>query len=611
MNKKYLLTVLTFLIFASFNGLFAYDTGGYNLQDDYSSQDQTSTQDTIPLRDRFENKVFDENYNPFDLEDPDVITKEVTYDSETGQYIVTEKIGEEYYRMPTYMTFEEYLDYKAKEQEKAYFNELSGVSNGGISGDDLSDPIKKLDIEDDLLDRLFGGTGVEITPQGNIDLTFGFDRQRVENPGIPERARRTGGFDFDMAIQMSVQGKIGEKLNLGTNYNTQATFDFENQMKLAYDSEQFSEDEIIKKIEAGNVSLPLRSNLIQGSQSLFGIKTELQFGRLWLTAIASQQKSRREQLQIQGGSQIQEFEAFADEYDENRHFFLSFFNRNQYEPSLNNLPQINSLFKITRMEVWITNDRNVAQGVRDIVALADIGEGDVDNLTSENVTVSPTAARDIFGTQAIPDNESNDLYRKLQNNDKARFLDNAVATLQSPPFNFQQAKDFEKVSARLLSPTEYSFHPELGFVSVNVNVRPDQVLGVAYQYTYNGEVHQVGEFSTDVPINPDTLSVLYTKMLKSTTQRVDLPSWDLMMKNVYSIGAFQVNREDFRLDVFYEDPGEGEKRFLPESNLAGTPLIRVFNLDSLQMINSISIFLISEVKKKFSNLLILAISLVT
>ncbi len=581
MNKKYLSTILIVLYFSLGNSLFANDYGGNKLDNPYQSSVSELSQDTIPLRDRFENSVFDENYNPFDLDDPDIINKDVEYDSETGQYIISEKIGEEYYRMPTYMSFDEYLDYKAKEQERNYFNQLSGVTTGGVSGDDLSDPIKKLDIEEDLLDRLFGGTGVEITPQGNIDLTFGFDRQKVDNPILTERQRRTGGFDFDMAIQMSVQGKIGEKLNLGTNYNTQATFDFENQMKLAYDSEQFSEDEIIKKIEAGNVSLPLRSNLIQGSQSLFGIKTELQFGRLWLTAIASQQKSRREQLQIQGGSQIQEFEAFADEYDENRHFFLSYFNRNNYEPALQNLPQINSLFKITRMEVWITNDRNVTEGVRDIVALADLGEGDPENLTSTNVTVSPTAAKDIFGREALADNESNDLYRKLQDNRSSRYLDNAVATLQSPSFGFQQSKDFEKVRARLLSATEYNFHPELGFVSVNVNLRPDQVLGVAYQYTYNGEIHQVGEFSTDVPINPDTLSVLYTKMLKSTTPRVDLPAWDLMMKNVYSIGAFQVNREDFKLDVFYEDPGEGEKRFIPESNLAGTPLIRVFNLDNL------------------------------
>ena len=561
--------------------LVANDNGGKNLADPYKLELVSTVQDTLPLQERFGNSVFDKNRNPFDLNDPSEITKEVEYDVETGQYIVTEKIGEEYYRMPTYMTFDEYMDYKAKEQEQDYFNQLSGLSNGGLAGDDLLDPIKKLDIEENLLDRLFGGTDVSIDPQGNIDLTFGFDRQRIDNPLLTERQRRTGGFDFDMAIQMSVDGKIGEKLKLGTNYNTQATFDFENQMKLAYDSHEFSEDEIIKTIEAGNVSLPLRTNLIQGSTSLFGIKVGTQFGRLWLTAIASQQKSRREQLQIQGGSQVQEFESFADEYDENRHFFLSFFNRNNYEPALANLPQINSQFQITRMEVWITNDRNVTEGVREIVAFADIGEGDASRLTNDIINISPTAGRDLCGDNILPDNSANELYSTLQNTPATRFLDRTVATLQGPTFQMQQAKDFEKVRARLLNSSEYSYHPTLGFVSVNVNLRPDQVLGVSYEYTYNGEVHSVGEFTNDNPNDPDTLSVLFTKMLKSTTQRVDLPAWDLMMKNIYGIGAFQVNREDFKLDVFYEDPGNGEKRFLPETNLQGTPLIRVFNLDNL------------------------------
>ena len=101
----------------------------------------------------------------------------------------------------------------------------------------------------------------------------------------------------------------------------------------------------------------MRSQLIQGSQSLLGIKTEMQFGRLTVTSIMSQQRSRRQNLTIQGGSQLQEFEVTADKYDENRHFFLSHFNRNDYERALGNLPQINTLFKITKMEVWVTNTR--------------------------------------------------------------------------------------------------------------------------------------------------------------------------------------------------------------------------------------------------------------
>ena len=581
MKDIYALPVSILLCFLSGNFLFA--TGFNHLPEDpYFDASIATAQDTIPLTDRYQNSVFDENYNPFDLKDPSSIVKTVEYDPESGQYIIYEKIGEENYRPPTYMTFDEYMEYTEKEQQEGYFGKLSGVSTGR-AGVEATDPIAKLDIEDSLIDRLFGGTGVTIKPQGNINLTFGVDRQKVDNPSIPLNLRSNAGFDFDMAIQMSVQGKIGEKLNLNTNYNTQATFDFDNQLKLAYDSDAFSEDEIIKRIEAGNVSLPLRTNLIEGSESLFGILTELQFGKLWITAVASQQNSTREQLQIQGGAEFQEFEVFADEYDENRHFFLSQYNRNQFEGALTNLPQINSLFRITRMEVWVTNDRNATEGgVRDIVALADLGEGESANLHSPATIRTPMVpfAADI-NNEHLPANESNDLYNRLLSSSTARALNNSVATLQSGAFQLTQAKDFEKVRARLLNPSEYSFHPELGFVSVNVNLRPDQVLGVSYQYTYKGEVHTVGELTNDVPLGSDTLGVLFVKLLKSSTQRVDLPSWDLMMKNVYGIGAFQVGQEDFKLDVFYDDPGEGQKRFLPESNISGTPLIQVFNLDNL------------------------------
>ena len=580
-KNKYALQVWIFLCLCSVNSLSA--TSFNNLPEDpYFVADSQVELDTTPISDRFQNSVFDSNYNPFDLEDPSAIEKTVEYDPESGQYIIYEKIGEENYRPPTYMTFDEYMEYSEKEQQNDYFGKLSGVSTGK-AGVEANDPIKKLDIEDSLIDRLFGGTGVTIKPQGNINLTFGVDRQKVDNPSLPLNLRVNSGFDFDMAIQMSVQGKIGEKLNLNTNYNTQATFDFENQLKLAYDSDAFSEDEIIKRIEAGNVSLPLRTNLIEGSESLFGVLTELQFGKLWVTAIAAQQNSSREQLQIQGGSELQEYEVFADQYDENRHFFLSQYNRNVFEGALQELPRINSLFRITRMEVWVTNDRNATEGgVRDIVALSDLGEGNSADLHSPESINTPLLpfAPDLNGLP-LPDNGSNDLYNRVVSNSSARTLNNSVSTLQGGSFQFTQAKDFEKVRARLLNNSEYSFHPDLGFLSVNVNLRPDQVLGVAYQYTYKGEVYTVGELSNDVPSASDTLGVLFVKLLKSSTQRVDLPSWDLMMKNVYGIGAFQVGREDFKLDVFYDDPGAGEKRFLPEGNLAATPLIRVFNLDNL------------------------------
>jgi cell surface protein SprA len=580
------LLLFTFITGIATSAIYA-TIGGRSLEDPFSST-YTIQGDTIPdVEERYGDFLNNPATNPFDLGDPSSVNQEVEYDPETGQYIITEKIGDDYYRPSTYLNFEEYLDLRQKQEERAYFDRLSGVSSGE-GGVNALDPIAQIDVRENLLERLFGGTEVDIRPQGNIDLTFGVDYTRVDRPDLTERQRRQGGFDFDMNINMNVTGKIGEKLNLTTNYNTNATFNFDNQIKLDYNSDDFAggEDAILQKIEAGNVSLPLRGSLIQGAQSLFGLKTELKFGHLRLTAIASQQKSQQENIQIEGGSQVQEFEVTADEYDENRHFFLTHYNRDNFERALQNLPQINTLFKIKKLEVWITNDRNEVTDVRDIVALADLGEPE-ELVSPDKVRPNGAFGRfDLVNNRPLPDNAANDLYNRIiSRGDAIRDIDRAVSTLQNE-FDLEQASDFEKVSARKLRESEYTFHPELGFISVNVNVQQDQVLGVAFEYEYNGNIYRVGEMSiNNSTVGTDTSDltpkVLFVKMLKSTTQNTQVSTWDLMMKNIYSIGAFQVNQQDFRLDIFYDDPGAGQKRFIPETEIARQPLLRVFNLDQL------------------------------
>ncbi len=581
--KNLLLSCLT--IFAVVSGILATNpAGGSNLADPFTVDILVET-DTIPLKDRTGDFINNPSANPFDLGDPSIIQQEVEYDPATGKYIITEKIGDDYFRTPTYMTFEEYLQYTEEQQRQQYFRELAGVSSGSRGYSGLADPLEKIDVDRDIVNRLFGGTKVDIKPQGTIDLTFGVDYQRIQDPNRTIRQQKTGGFDFDMAIQMSATGQIGEKLKLGFNYNTQATFDFDNQMKLEYSTDNFSDDEIVKSIEAGHVSMPLKSSLITGAQSLFGLKTELQFGRFRLTALASQQKSKRENIQIQGGAQLQEFELSADEYDENRHFFVSHYTRSVFEEALSTMPQINSLFRINQIQVWVTNDRNEVNGVRDIVALADLGEAT--RITNDNpqfqLPVTPRhkdfSGRALPGRRVSTDQDANALHDALRMDSRARQLDASVSVLEGQ-YMFNQTKDYEKVSARLLNPNEFSVNNELGFVSINVNLQPDQVLGVAYTYEYNGNIYKVGEFADDT-YNSDTLGVIFVKMLKSTTQRIDLPAWDLMMKNVYSIGAFQVSEDDFRFDIFYEDPGEGQKRFIPEPNISNQPLLQIFNLDRL------------------------------
>ncbi|MBP6184965.1 MAG: cell surface protein SprA [Saprospiraceae bacterium] len=525
--------------------------------------------------------------NPYQLKDPAFIEKTIEYDPSSGNYLISEKIGNDFYTSPSQMSFNEYLDYRGKELESEYFGKLSGLSNAASGFGDRKDPFARFDLKNNLLDRLFGGNKIEITPKGQVSLFFGVNYNKTDNPILPVRQRLQGGFDFKMGIQVDVTGKIGEKLNLSTSFNNQATFNFDNRVKLNYNSQEFGEDDIIQKIEAGNVSLPLRSNLIQGSQALFGLKTELKFGYLRLTALASQQQSRRKELTIQGGAQVQDFEVKADQYDENRNFFLSQYNRNNFERALANMPQINSLFQITRVQVWVTNDRNETENIRDIVALADLGEYDQFTNPNGKQLYGATGPRnpDILG-QELPANNANDLYELIRGNEMARRLETSVNTLLSSQFGMVQARDFEKVTARLLSPTEYTLDEnmaKLGFIQITTNLKPQDVLGISYEFTFNGRHYQVGEFGDDIPYDQEEPNVLFVKMLKSITQRTDIPLWDLMMKNVYNIGAYNVSPEDFRLDIYYEDPGEGLKRFLPSSNLASIPLIRVFNMDNLNV----------------------------
>ncbi len=520
-----------------------------------------------PVKERTGDFVTDKPKDPFYLKDPANVKQTIEYDPVSGQYILTEKIGDQDYRPPTYLTYDEYLKLTEKQERDAYWKSRSNAI-GIVEDRGLLPPIQ---VKNKFFDKLFGGTKIEIRPQGNLELMLGANYQTVANPNIPIRNRRQGGFDFDMNINVNVVGKIGEKIQLGVKYNTQSGFDFENQLNLAYAGD---EDDIIKKIEAGNVALALPTRLIQGSQTLFGFKTTLQFGRLTWSSIISQQRSKRESVVIESGAQRQNFEVKSDQYEDNRHFFLAHYFRDQYDYALGTIPVIRSNVNITRMEVWVTNRVGATQGIRDVVALADLGE----------IRPFAPSVQATGGGDGRARNEANNLYARLVADPNTRFVDKVVGELTGPKFNLQQGQDFEKTFARKLEPRDYTFHPQLGYLSLNTLIQPNEVLAVAFQYEFNGQVFQVGEFANQIPPDSSTTSkALFLKMLKATSARPTIPLWDLMMKNIYSLGAYQVSNEDFRLDIYYNDPGGGEKRFMPRGNVKGTPLIRLLNLDNVNM----------------------------
>lgn len=504
-----------------------------------------------------------------DFKDPPSITEEVVYDPETNQYIIYQRIGSLNYRTPRTMTFEEYKEYRLENSLENYWRSRSNPSR--TSRDQKDGIIPQIHIGGQLFERIFGSSTIDIRPQGSAELIFGVLSNYREDPALDVRRRRTTNFDFQQRIQMNVIAKIGDKIEFNTNYNTEATFDFENKLKLKFEGK---EDDIVKLIEAGDVTLPLNSRLITGSQSLFGIKTQLQFGRTMVTSVFSQQKSETKSISVQGGAQTTEFEIKAIDYEENRHFFLSHYFRERYEKALESLPIVSSNINIAKIEVWVTNKGAAITENRNLVAFMDLGEAN-----PYNVQLIPSS--EIFA----PDNNTNDLLAQLSDTASLRNINLVTSYLSTHPLNLISGRDFEKVeNARKLSTNEYTLNSRLGFISLNYQLSPDQVLAVAYQYTIVGQdnnIYHVGEFSDAGITSPQALRV---KLLRSTAIDTRIPMWNLMMKNVYNLNAFRINQQDFYLNVLYS----GGVNSVPTGYLLegppdveGVPLIRVMGFDNL------------------------------
>ncbi len=521
------------------------------------------TGDTLPypFNDDPYYSPIDQNH-PLFLNDPKNITDSVVFDPETGEYRFERKLGSLDYRPSFSMNQKEYFDYDFDKALREYWVDRAKVAGKRSGGAGLS-----FNIPGGATEGIFGSNTIDIRPSGTAELIFGVNANRRDDPSLNVKQQRTANFDFQEKIQMNVQAKIGDKVDFGVKYNTESSFEFENKMKLQYEGK---EDEIIKSIEAGDVTLPLNTTLINGSQSLFGIKTKLQFGKATVTSVISQQKSQTSNITVSGGAQKSEFELYCDEYEEKKHFLVAHYFRNNYNKWLENLPIIGSPINITKMEVWVTNIGSATQENRNIVALMDLGEND-----PYNPVITGYGNPDAI----FPDNESNNIF-SVVNINQVRDINGVNAYMNTT--GLVAGTDYEKIeNARLLAPTEYTYNSKLGFISLNSSLNDDQVLAVAYQYTVLGQdsVYQVGEFSNGGIAAPGCLVV---KLLKGTAQNTKVPLWDLMMKNVYAIGGYQVNPEDFRLDVLYKSDAMGVPAgYFTEGSQQGIPLIRVLNMDNL------------------------------
>ena len=516
-------------------------------------------QPTVPLT------VSDLDTSALDLRRPDNLVQTVELDTTSSSYRIGLKIGDSYLNAPILMTPEEYLQWTERRSFQQYFRKKNDEAVKTKGKEKFSFADMKFDLGP--AEKIFGPGGVRIRTQGTAELKMGATLKSIDNPSLPIRNRKTTAFDFDEKINLNVTGSVGDKMKMTLNYNTDATFDFDTKnLKLRYEGK---EDEIIKLVEAGNVTFPTNNSLIKGSSSLFGVRTDMQFGRLKLQTVLSQKNSTTKSVSSKGGTQLTPFEIDVANYEENRHFFLSQYFRDRYDASMQTLPNMTTGITITRVEVWVTNKSGTTSNTRNLIALTDL---------AEDRHISNTSLWSGNGT-AIPSNGSNNEYSTLVNNHPAaRNIDDASTELESIG-GFIGGIDYEKLSsARLLNSSEYSVNTSLGYISLRTSLQTDQVLAVAYEYTSGGVTYQVGEFASD---HTNASEALFVKSLKNTSNNPRQGNWNLMMKNVYYL-ASTVEKTKFRLDIKYQSDTTGVYlTYIPEQQVKEMPIIRLMGADRL------------------------------
>jgi len=428
---------------------------------------------------------------------------------------------------------------------------------------------------------VFGKPQVDLRLNGQADINAGVKyRKSDEQVNITGDATQVNP-NFKQDLRLGVTGTIGDKLRINVDWDTQSQFDFQNQVKLNYTG---YEDEILQSVEAGNVTMQTPSQLINGGQSLFGLKSEFQFGNLHLTTIASQQEGQSNSLNIEGGAQETEFDLKPTDYDEDRHFFLGYYFRNNWNRAHEDPTTIRTFDgfdEITEIEVWKVTPQAVDQtNTRQAVAVVDLGEDArlVEEADGYDETVLP--GPDLPGEQYDED----DLETLRDGSERASSYLSDPSNVEQPLDTQQDLEEGE--FRRLTRGQDYRIDQRLGFLSLQQRLRSDEALAVAFRYrTTDGTVRTVGDFTqggSSGGINADRIVLKLLRpsdpVAPSGEGGIDPAAWFLQLRNVYSLSGRDFTSENFELDIEYQASGQGAQTTLPEVGGQNT-LLQVLGLD--------------------------------
>ncbi len=454
--------------------------------------------------------------SPF-IAQPTARERTVRIDS-TGKFVVIEeKVAGQETKILLRVPIEDYIEAKLALNERQLWENLGYKYELKSSKTELGELIKDITNLEIPLPKvgvlsIFGEPKISLKIGGAVDIHGAWRNENTEGVTASRYGNTRNEPDFKQQVQITVAGTIGDKLHINADWNTERTFQYENQLKIKYEG---YEDEIIQSIEAGNVSLQT-SPLVGGSEALFGLKANFKLGPLSLTTLASQKKGETEEVSVNSGTTSQEFNLRAYDYSTN-HYFVDTIYASQlpdynlfYNYYARPTPQVRQDLRVVNIEVWksvnvVTFDRTKQRRGNAYINLPAAGQ---------EGTYGPEYSQDTTG---IPGRLETGWFELLQED------------------------------------VDYTLHPETGYITFKTSLQDQDIIAVAFQQQ-SGAIY--GEFLSNINA-ADTSKNIVLKLVKpKNLQPQYKQAWKLQLKNIYPLGGRNIKQEGFEFNVKYEQEGQ-------------------------------------------------------
>jgi len=473
--------------------------------------------------------------HPLFLSAPPVVKYQASLDSTQWVYRLRRTVDENDSRIPTDVPFEEYTSLRLKQSVRQNWESMSQFYSQQIGAKttlgDMMGKITKIEvpIPKNPIFSIFGPNLIKLSVNGAIDIHAGFRNTKYDLATSNPLGQSQSTPDFTQQIQVTVNGEIGDKLNIAADWNTQRTFDYENQLHVKYTG---YEDEVVQSVEAGNVSLPTNSSFISGGSALFGILAKFQLGPLRLTTVATQKKGQIKEISVSGGGQLTPIEIRPANYSTN-HFFIDTSYIALYPDLYQHNYSIKPYMTIREIEVWVTyTGSGVPQGARNVVAF-------MNQATVESLQVSTDARSKYYAP--LPGEVEQGLFIKLDR-------------------------------------SQYDVNNNAGIISLKTSLQSNQAVAVYYVIgdLNNIAARYIGN-SGQVQRDAQDSSKLIMKLVCPQNLQNNLKTaWKLQLKNRYPLGVYGIDQQTFEFHIEYQLPGQTATKEVMPQNIG---LMELFGLD--------------------------------